>query len=104
MASPLSVDFGQWLISALGMASLLDGSGQWRISDCGVKAVFICQLFKRPKPTNVAPEIYTTSDGYKRLSIWKPSWNIQIPLHLGSTSGFLTVHTQVLRGMDAISM
>ena len=40
------------------MASLLDDFGQWLISDCGVKAVFVCQSYKRPKPRNVAPETY----------------------------------------------
>ena len=46
------------LFSCLGLASLLDDFGQWLIRECGVKIVYICQLFTRPQPRNVSPAVY----------------------------------------------
>ena len=44
--------------SPLGLASLLDDFAQWLVAEFGVRVVYVCQLFARPKPRYVSPEVY----------------------------------------------
>ena len=42
----------------LGLASLLGNFAEWLMNEFRVSVVYICQLFARPKPGHVSPEVY----------------------------------------------
>ena len=45
-------------LSPLCLASLLDDFAQRMVAEFGVRVVYVCQLFARPKPRRVSPEVY----------------------------------------------
>ena len=91
------------LFSCLVLASLLDDFGQWLIRECGVKIVYICQLFTRPQPRNVSPAVYEQRRS-KVNEYLEVLLEDSTPLSFGNTEEYLKARTTYLMKMDAISM
>lgn len=83
----------------LGLASKLDDFGQWLINECGVKTVFICQLFSRPHPRGVTAVefenrrtqanyyLQTLLEQSERVVYWKHKRVFQSPHNLFLVDG-----------------
>ena len=51
-------DFCSCELSSLEFASLFDDIAEWLMTEFKVSVVYICQLFARPKPRDVSPQVY----------------------------------------------